>query len=190
MPDPPQDVRRLPAADPAGSAGSFVLGLDPGTTTGLAAVARGARSTPLFVESATPLETIERLTAWAGEGTLAGAYVEDARELPIYARHGGKNRGERDRVARSVGGVDTLTTIYVELLTSLGVPVATVEPVKAAKWDAETCERLTGWRGRSNQHGRDALRIVFGRGVPRPLLSTPERLRVHLPLASRGLPTL
>ena len=154
----------------------FVLGIDPGTTTGLAAVESPASSSVAFVESATPLETICRLAAWAEAGALAGAYVEDSRELPIYARHGAKNRGARDRVARSVGGVDTLTAIYVDLLASLGVPCATVEPVKAAKWDAETCERLTGWRARSNQHGRDALRIVFGRGAPRPLVASAPRV--------------
>ena len=151
----------------------FVLGIDPGTTTGLAAI---TRSFVTFVDSASPLETVRRLSTWAETGELAGAYVEHSRDLPIYARHGAKNRRERDRVARSVGGVDTLTAIYVELLTSLGVPVATVEPVRSAKWDAETCARLTEYAGRSNQHGRDALRIVFGRGAPRPLLASAPRV--------------
>ena len=151
-----------------------VVGIDPGTQTGLAQI-DAQTGAVLAVSSAGPLETVRQLEALAHEGALAGAYVEDSRDLPIYARHGGKNRGQRDRVARSVGRVDGLTDLYVGLLTSLGVPVQTAEPVRSTKWDAETCERVTGYAGRSNQHGRDALRIVFGRGTPRPLLPTSTR---------------
>lgn len=153
----------------------FVLGVDPGVETGLAAVCAGSGAV-LAVGSAGPLETVRQLEAWAssragaGAGVrLLGAYVEDARGLPIYARHGRANRGQRDRIARSVGRVDGLTDLYVGLLESLGVPVQTVEPSRRKKWTAEDAERVTGYAGRSNQHGRDALRLVYGRGVPRPL---------------------
>ena len=144
----------------------FLLGIDPGAETGLAGVCAETAAV-LFVRSAGPLATLRQLAAWASgrsvEGLLAEAYVEDARELPIYARHRSKGRGERDRVARSVGRVDSLTALYLDLLASYGVPARSVEPVRAAKWDAETCARLTGWHGRSNVHGRDALRLVYGR---------------------------
>ena len=166
MPDVPSDRSSVPRV---------VVGIDPGTHTGLATIDAHTGAV-LDVASAGPLETIRQLEALAHEGVLAGAYVEDSRNLPVYARHGGKNRGQRDRVARSVGRVDGLTDLYVGLLTSLGVPVQTVEPVRSKKWDAETCARVTGYAGRSNVHGRDALRIVFGRGVPRPLLSTARSL--------------
>lgn len=146
-----------------------LLGLDPGTTTGYALVTPSGDVEA--VGSAGPLEAVRLVSGWSASGALAGAYVEDARALPIYARHGRANRGERDRIARGVGAVDLLTGLYVELLESLGVPVATVEPSRQTKWDAETCGRITGYTGRTNEHGRDALRLVYGRGVPRPLLS-------------------
>ena len=147
-----------------------VVGIDPGAETGLATI-DAETGAVLAVSSAGPLETIRQLEALAQEGVLAGAYLEDSRDLPIYARHGGKNRGQRDRVARSVGRVDGLTDLYVRLLASLGVPVQTVEPVRSKKWDAETAARVTGYAGRSNVHGRDALRIVYGRPVPRSLFA-------------------
>lgn len=148
-----------------------VVGIDPGTNTGLATV-DAVTGAVVSVASAGPLDTVRQLEALAHEGVLAGAYVEDSRDLPVYARHGRANRGQRDRIARSVGQVDGLTNIYVALLESLGVPVQTVEPIRSAKWDAETCSRVTGYSGRSNAHGRDALRIVYGRSVPRPLFTT------------------
>ena len=156
----------------------FILGIDPGRDTGIAAVACPAEAgqaerlgdtaagAVLFVGSDGPLATVRKLEAWAASGRLVGAYVEDTRDLPVYARHRGAGRGERDRIARSVGAVDLLTTLYAELLESLGVPVVCVEPVRAAKWDAETCARVTGYTGRSNEHGRDALRHVWGRRRP------------------------
>ena len=156
-------------SDPA-SVPRVVVGIDPGAETGLATIG-ATTGAVLAVSSAGPLETIRQLEALAHEGVLAGAYLEDSRDLPIYARHGGKNRGQRDRVARSVGRVDGLTDLYVRLLASLGVPVQTVEPVRSAKWDAETCARITGWSARSNVHGRDALRIVYGRPIPRSLFT-------------------
>lgn len=165
MPDVLSDTSSIPCV---------IVGIDPGARSGVAAI--DARTGDVVgVGSAGPLEVVSRLKALAAEGRLAGAYIEDARGLPIYARHGGKNRGERDRVARSVGRVDGLTDLYLDLLESLGVPAQTVEPIRAAKWDREACERITGYAGRSNEHGRDALRICYGRGIPRPLLEGTAR---------------
>ncbi|HEX9950443.1 MAG TPA: hypothetical protein VGB53_01630 [Rubricoccaceae bacterium] len=141
---------------------TFLLGVDPGTTTGLA-VACAETGTLALVTSGGPLRAARQIEAWAASGGLIGAYVEDARALPIYARHGGANRGERDRIARGVGGVDLLTGLYLDLLASLGVPAVAVEPVRAAKWDADALRRATGYARPTNEHGRDAARHVYGR---------------------------
>lgn len=139
----------------------FVLGIDPGTTTGLAAFCPSVRRLA-FVDSAGPLATLRLITAWHREGRLAAAVIEDSRGLPIYARHGRANKGQRDRIARNVGRVDCLTDLYVSLLDSLGVPVTSAEPARAKKWDADTLRRVTGWTDRTNEHGRDAARLVLG----------------------------
>ena len=85
----------------------LLIGIDPGTTTGLATVTR--TGDVVAVESYAPLQAVRHIEALAREGSLVGAYVEDARGLPIYARHGRANRGQRDRIARGVGAVDLLT---------------------------------------------------------------------------------
>ena len=141
----------------------FLLGLDPGVVTGLAAVAADDPTAVLLVASAAPLDVLHRLGVWAADARLVAAVLEDSRPLPLYHRNRGAGRGERDRIARSVGTVDCLTGLYADALAALGVPVVCVPPVRAAKWDAETCARLTGWTARTNEHGRDALRHVWGR---------------------------
>lgn len=159
----------------AGGATRFVLGIDPGASTGLAGLvppdgdAGGDRQRPrfAFVTSASPLPALRLLTAWHRAGLLLGAVVEDTRELPIYARHDDKNRGERDRVARSVGRVDCLTDLYVDLLRSMSVPVRLGQPRRSSKWDAAELRRRTGFDGPTNEHGRDAARLVWAAVRPR-----------------------
>lgn len=167
----------------------FILGIDPGASTGLAGYVPGSRGragTLTFVTSSPPLEALDLLAAWARDGVLLGAYVEDARALPIYARNRHAGRGERDAIARSVGQVDGLTGLYLDALEGLQIAAVPVEPSRSAKWDAETLERLTGFSGRTNEHGRDAARLVFGRPVPRTpnTASSPGRPRERSPRAA------
>ncbi len=157
---------RYRAAEPAAP---FVLGIDPGQTTGLAGY-DPARRALAFVTSAGPLATVRQLEAWHVAGLLLAVYVEDATGLPLYARHRQTARGERDRIARSVGRVDALTDLYLDACAALGVPAVPVEPVRSKKWDAEALRRVTGYAGRSNVHGRDAARICWGRPVAVPPL--------------------
>jgi hypothetical protein len=143
----------------------FVLGIDPGRATGLAGF-DPHENRLLFVGSDRPLASIKRIERWAAGGLLLGAYVEDSRRSPVYARHAGKNRSERDRVARSVGRIDQLIDLYLAVLHAAGVPAKGVPPVRSKKWDAATLRCVTGYEGRTNEHGRDAARLVFGRRPP------------------------
>lgn len=141
----------------------FVLGLDPGLETGLAGFVPEGAGRLAFVASAAPLDALRYLRRWARQGRLLTAYVEDARDLGLYARHRTAEREERDRIARGVGHVDCLTTLYLEALGRLGVPAVTVTPGRGPKWDAAELARLTGYEGPSNEHGRDAARLAYGK---------------------------
>ena len=154
-----------------GSVPPFVLGVDPGAATGLAGY-DPASDELVFVGSTDPLDALRYIGRWArartagGQPFLLGAYVEDARELPIFDRNRSADRGERDRIARSVGRIDLLTDLYLGLLRSLGVPTASVEPPRAKKWNAHRLRVETGYDRQTNEHGRDAARVVWQRGVP------------------------
>lgn len=155
----------------------LTLGLDPGQTTGRA-LACASSGRLLSVESGGPLATVRALDALAMEldangRRIAGVWIEDARDLPLYARNRNANRGERDRIARSVGGVDALTALYAALCESHGWTVHLAAPQRRKKWDADEFKRLTGWAPRTNEHGRDAARLVFGRTIPDRALGRP-----------------
>src|SRR5690606_22055099 len=85
----------------AGTGASLPLfvGLDPGEQTGLAAFCPRSGGRPgafVLLETAGPLATVRRLESLAhlghvaGDGQrchVAGVWIEDARGLPLYARH-------------------------------------------------------------------------------------------------------
>lgn len=157
---------------------AFVLGVDPGAATGLAGYDPDADAL-VFVGSADPLDALRYVGRWArartagGSPVLLGAYVEDARGLPIFDRNRHAERGERDRIARSVGRIDLLTDLYLGLFRSLGVPAAAVEPPRRKKWDAHRLRVETGYDRQTNEHGRDAARLVWQKPVPLPTVSEP-----------------
>lgn len=153
---------------------SIVVGIDPGLSLGFA----------LWDAEAGRLREVTTTTFWDAARRLARAarldpcpvdhvVVEDARALPVYHRNRHANRGQRDRIARSVGQIDAQVRLLVERCERLGLDVVLIEPSRAKKWDAEEFERLTGWTGPTNEHGRDAARLVFGR-EPKKALQAAE----------------
>ena len=158
------------------AAPALIVGLDPGEQTGVAAYDPTARRlkycTSLgfwamvrwFETELGPIESVDGLAP----GPVLLVVIEDARKLPIYGRHRAVRGARRDKLARNVGRIDRDTQLWVEYLTMRGYQV--VRSVPAAgdeKWLAETFKQITRWRGRTNQHGRDAARLVWGRSGSR-----------------------
>ncbi len=167
-PAPPRD---LPADGPV------LVGLDPGVETGLA-VWSPRRDALVHVTSG-PFWHVHRVLTglcvpaadasptWSG-WRVAGVVIEDPRRLPVYARHRGAGRGERDRIARSVGRIDRDVELWAAWLDSVGYTVRLAQPVRRKKWDRDELRRLTGWSASTNEHGRDAARLVVGLSATRP----------------------
>ena len=150
---------------------SLVAGIDPGERTGVA-VYDGRRRELVLCDSMAFWEAVllfENELLPRGDGGHVGlVVVEDARRLPIYDRHRRRrlSREERDRLCRSVGRIDRDTDLWAQWLHERGYTVRLQAPVRAGKWDGQTLQRVTGYRGATNQHGRDAARLVWGCGVP------------------------
>ena len=92
----------------------------------------------------------DELAARLGRAPDAGQPLERLEEV-VLAEEG-----------RDVGRVDRDVELWEVWLLSRGLPVRLAEPLRGGKWDAATLEDLSGWTARTNQHGRDAARLVFG----------------------------
>jgi len=164
--------RRTPylvKAASAPEAGPLVVGIDPGAETGVAVWSVEAQAL-LHVGSGHFFDVLALLASRVSLGGVAAGsswavglvVVEDARRLPIYARRDGLQGRRRDRVCRDVGRVDRDVELWEVWLRSRGLPIRLAEPLRGGKWDAATLEEVAGWTAPTNQHGRDAARLVFG----------------------------
>lgn len=139
------------------------IGIDPGVNTGFALVRDGK------------LETVCSFTAVQAENVILAelkgdevfVYVEDARlmgAIPSKYRHKGKD-GQDAKKEQGVGSVKRDSQRWHEWLIHHNIPHMLVSPRanRYKKCDADLFKRLTGWEGKSNEHGRDAACLLIGK---------------------------
>lgn len=135
---------------------TLILGIDPGSETGVATFVGGALQD---LETVTGLEMLALIRC-----TLPARVVfEDSRlETRLWNARGKQNMGTALAAARSVGQVDRLCSMIVEQCALLGIPAHGISPTsKGAKLDAARFKAATGWAARSNQHERDAAMVAW-----------------------------
>lgn len=134
----------------------IIVGLDPGTTTGLASWSTTGMCfgdvTSMAIHKA--MDYIRSLPQHPGELLVI---FEDARLIRV---RGGNTFGDVDRL-QGVGSVKRDCSIWEGFLRDHGIPFITQRKGRT-KRNADEFHRLTGWTGRTNEHGRDAGLIVFG----------------------------
>jgi hypothetical protein len=140
---------------------AVLIGIDPGMSTG---VAVGSREDPTI-----PI-TFKTLDFWAAYDFVKG-YNADYTGIVIEVRKGhvihrsedGNTQGfGRDKQAANVGSARREAVLLAERFEALGFPVVRVNPTKT-KWTAEQCRQKTGIAARTNEHTRDAIRLVWER---------------------------
>lgn len=142
----------------------FVLGIDAGKHTGLAVWRRSAKA----------IVALETLTFWDAYDYVRENYPPDAAEIvievpnskrPMYAASD-KLAAGRARVgqlmAARIGSVRREAELLAERFEYHFYTVKRVPPVNAKKWTHEEFVRVTKWPGRSNEHQRDAARLIVG----------------------------
>lgn len=141
----------------------YYIGIDTGVNTGIAVWDNKQRSL-LEVETVKihkAMELVEQYQAKASfEGTKLIVRVEDARKRTWF----GYNTPQKDRAKlQGAGSVKRDCTIWEDYLTDLGVEFQMVAPKNnATKLTADRFQVITGWKKRTNEHGRDAAMLVFG----------------------------
>ena len=136
--------------------GHMIVGIDPGVNTGFAVWSRAERRLTT-VETLGITQAMTLIRTMADAEALHSVRFEDARLRTWF--------GARGREAlQGAGSIKRDCSIWQEFLSGLvGVPFLPVSPQsKGAKLDAAAFKRLTGWQGRTSEHGRDAAMLVWG----------------------------
>lgn len=139
----------------------FCIGLDPGKHTGLA-IWDTADQEFIRVETVSIHKALFLVYDMRLIRPSIRVYFEDARKrrwLPKDATSS-EYRGH----LMGAGSVKRDSVIWQDALTDWGIPFEMVPPrAGATKWDADTFARITGYKGRTSNHARDAALLVYGR---------------------------
>jgi hypothetical protein len=132
----------------------LILGIDPGSNTGLATYIFGKL---VHLDTIAPVEIAARIEL----ARPARVVFEDSRLLS-YTWTTIKSRPAALKMARNVGEVDAWCKLIVAVCEQLAIPAHGISPKgKGAKVGAEQFTRITGWDERSNEHERDAAMVAY-----------------------------
>lgn len=131
---------------------SIIIGLDPGSSTGVALFDNGK------------LIRLDTIIPSKIANAIAGAdrvVFEDSR-LTSFMFTTVKSRPAALKIARNVGEIDAWCKLIVLLCGDLGIAAHGISPKnKGFKLSAKQFELMTGWTGDSNQHTRDAAMVAW-----------------------------
>ena len=134
----------------------IMIGIDPGHCTGYAEWNPEARALSV-VRSCRIDEAMLSVLEMHRAGILQKVVFEDARLRKWYAGKGVES-------LQGAGSIKRDCTILAEFFGAHNIPHHGIAPQRGAtKWTAKQFAAATGWVGRTNEHGRDAAMLVYGR---------------------------
>ena len=137
----------------------ILIGIDTGVHTGFAvAFDHGEGGVLQKVESLSITQAMQSVLEYEDEHDLKDImlYIEDARKRTWFT--GGREK------AQGVGSVKRDAQIWEDWCKEKGINFKLIHPAaNATKKKVEDFTRMTGWTGRTNEHGRDAAMLVFKR---------------------------
>ncbi len=137
----------------------IILGIDPGVKTGVATFVDGDLRS---IETLTHEAMIKRIADKTAGNAVDGVLYEDS-TLQGFFNRPNLSRKVNNKIARSVGTVDSKCAAIQATCVALGIPVLQVSPLKkGAKLTAGQFKQRTGWQPRTSQHGRDAAMVAWG----------------------------
>lgn len=137
------------------------IGIDPGTHTGVAIWDNKQQE---FVELATiPIhQALLKVKNYYNDNKgLSNICVvfEDARQRTWF----GKDKNTNAKL-QGAGSIKRDCSIWEDFLTDYEIPFRAVPPQKGCtKWDDKYFKMVTGWKGKTSNHSRDAAILVFGK---------------------------
>ena len=137
----------------------FAIGIDAGLTTGFCVYDRTTRKIIALFSSSFWEAYGLILRDYAPDGTLI--VVEKPRKFFVYDRAKDKDPKARERRAFNAGENNREATLLIEGFGKAGFEVRTQTP-EGEKWNAAYFQTITRCDLRTNEHQRDAARLVFG----------------------------
>ena len=134
------------------------IGIDPGKKTGIA-LWDGKKIK--FMGSMPFWDAVQLLDRYAEVIPDAIVYIENPMlNKPVFAR--GNKRVVREMIAQRVGMNKRDAQLLIEYCKRLKLNVKQVKP-STSKWNAKELKTITGITDRTNEHVRDAIKLVYGR---------------------------
>lgn len=135
------------------------IGIDTGTKTGFA-VWDGKRF--LEIETLKLWQALDRVRRMKEQGEDITVVFEDARQRKWLPRE--KSISQYRGKMMGAGSVKRDAVIWEEFCVDNGIKFFSTPPAKGlTKWSPQTFSEVTGWKGRTSNHGRDAALLVYGR---------------------------
>lgn len=131
------------------------IGIDTGTHTGFA-VWDDVKKKLVEVDTLPIHQALQRVLHYVDQDEVFVVF-EDARQRTWF--------GEKSSAKlQGAGSVKRDCSIWDDFLTDYGIEFRAVPPQKGCtKWDAKYFKLVTGWKGRTSEHSRDAAVLVYGR---------------------------
>lgn len=132
----------------------YYIGIDPGVKTGIA-IYRTSDKTFTAIATSSIAQAFDTVVKLHRQATIH-VRVEDARKRKFFGATG------RERL-QGAGSVKRDCSAWQEFLEYHGIPFDMPSPLqKGKKITADYFRKMTGYTGRSSQHGRDAALLVYG----------------------------
>ena len=136
------------------------IGIDTGVHTGIA-VWNSERKEFVMVDTMKIHEAMNLVYDYADSDSPLHVRFEDARQrkwIPMS-----KNMTAELGRAQGAGYVKAHCQIWEDFLTDYRIPFEAIAPRRnVTKLSAEQFGRITGYKGRTNEHSRDAAMLVYG----------------------------
>ena len=139
----------------------IVVGIDPGQNTGLAVWDTVSRAF-LDIRCSGIVDAMRYLSELQSERQIGLLVFEDARKRKWLPRE--KSLKEFKGRAMGAGSVRRDSAIWEEWCRTFAIPFVAVPPrAGMTKLSDIQFQGITGYDRRTNEHGRDAAMLVFGR---------------------------
>lgn len=136
----------------------MIVGIDPDIDkSGIATLTENKR---LEMTNLTFVETLGFIRQY--KSIIKCVYIEAGWNIKKSNWHGAKNMSTAARVGKNVGENHATGKLLYQCIEAEGLKVVAVKP-NSRKLDAEQFEKLTKYKGRTNQETRDAAMLIFGR---------------------------